>query len=94
MKDFSVVGIVKSYMSSVGVGKFLTEIKTTENGYVDYLKLNDEMIGYGIEKMIITLEAGEIKIEALTDKLFTKHIDKKLFNDNNIELYIRDREEN
>jgi adenylosuccinate synthase len=26
MKDFNVVGIVKSYMSSVGVGKFLTEL--------------------------------------------------------------------
>jgi len=67
------------------------EIKTKDNGYVDYLKLNDEMIGYGIEKMNITLEAGEIKIEALTDELYKKYINTKLLEENDIELYVRER---
>lgn len=46
MKDFSVTGIVKSYMSSVGVGKFLTEIKTTEENkkviFIDHYEIYDE----------------------------------------------------
>lgn len=68
------------------------EIKIKDNGHVDYLKLNDELIGYGIEKMNITLEAGEIKIEALTNELGKKYINTKLLEENNIELYVRERE--
>lgn len=68
------------------------EIKTKDNGHVDYLKLNDELIGYGIEKMNITLEAGEIKVEALTNELGKKYINTKLLEENNIELYVRERE--
>lgn len=68
------------------------EIKTKDNGHVDCIKLNDELIGYGIEKMNIILEAGEIKIDALTNELGKKYINTKLLEKNNIELYIRERE--
>jgi adenylosuccinate synthase len=56
MKDFSVTGIVKAYMSSVGVGEFLTEVNTTDsenksvviNGY-EYIEPDKKIRDVGAE---------------------------------------------
>jgi adenylosuccinate synthase len=56
MKDFSVTRIVKAYMSSVGVGEFLTEVNTTDsenksvviNGY-EYIEPDKKIRDVGAE---------------------------------------------
>jgi len=52
LKNFSVIGIVKSYMSSVGIGEFITELNDDNKEY-SYLNSGETYIkpGYYIRKV-------------------------------------------